>query len=125
MLLTAITSSSFNTTDGALSGTGLVEGTTAMHLRTTGSPDCGVYNGMRSGLASFAGYQPLVATVANWTVDTTNGTYTTTVPDTTAFSITAVPEPEPYALMLAGLLPTQRHRRKAVTLQTLKKSPIP
>ena len=101
--LAAITNSSFNTTDGALAGTGLVEGTTAMRLRTTGSPDYGVYNGVRSGLARFAGYQPRVANVANWTVDTTDGNYTTTVPDTSAFCITAVPEPESYALILAGL----------------------
>ena len=101
--LAAITNSSFNTTDGALAGTGLVEGATAMRLRTTGSPDYGVYSGVRSGLGSFAGYKPLDANVANWTVDTTDGNYTTAVPDTTAFSITAVPEPGSYALMLAGL----------------------
>ena len=101
--LAAISNSSFNTADGTLSGTGLVEGTTALRLRTTGSPDCGVYNGARSGLASFAGDKPRVANVANWTVDTTDGTVATTDPDTTAFSTTAVPEPESYVLMLAGL----------------------
>ena len=101
--LAAITNSSFNAADGALAGTGLVEGTTAMRLRTTGSPDYGVYSGARNGLASIAGYKPWVANVANWTVDTTDGTYTTTVPDTTAFTTTAVPEIESYVLMLAGL----------------------
>jgi hypothetical protein len=101
--LAAITNSSFNATDGALTGTGLVEGVTAMRLRTSGSPDYGVYSGVRSGLASFAAYKPLVANVANWTVDTTDGSYATTVPDTTAFSISAVPEPESYALLLTGL----------------------
>jgi hypothetical protein len=62
-----------------------------------------VYSGARSGLASFAAYKPLVANVANWTVDTTNGAYATTVPDVTAFTVTSVPEPETYALMLSGL----------------------
>ena len=41
--------------------------------------------------------------LGNWTVDTSNGSYATTVPNTTAFTITPVPEPETYALMLAGL----------------------
>jgi hypothetical protein len=103
--LTAITNGSF-TADGPLSGTGLVEADTAIRLNalaTTTTPDYGVYNGARSGLASFAAYKPLVANVANWTVDATNGTYTSTVPNVTAFTITAVPEPESYALMLAGL----------------------
>ena len=92
--------------DGPLTGTGLVEGSTAIRLNTnapTATPDFGDYNGLRSGLVSFAAYKPLVANVANWTVDTTNGAYATTVPDTTAFSISAVPEPESYALLLAGL----------------------
>ena len=89
--------------DDWTSGAAQVGAGTAMRLRTTCSPDDGVYSGVRSGLDSFAGYKPLVANVTNWTVDTTDGIYKTTVPDTTAFSITAVPEPESYALMLAGL----------------------
>lgn len=101
--LAAITNSSFSLADGTLTGTGLAAGTTALRLRTSGSPDYGVYNGARSGLASFAAYRPLVANSANWTVDTTDGNYATTVPNTTAFTVTAVPEPERYALMLAGL----------------------
>lgn len=103
--LAAITNGSF-AVDGPLTGTGLVEGVTAIRLNTQApgtTPDYGVYNGARSGLASFAAYKPLVANVANWTVDTINGSYATTVPNTTAFSVTAVPEPESYALMLAGL----------------------
>jgi len=44
-----------------------------------------------------------VNNAANWTVDTTDGSYATSVPNTTAFTITAVPEPESYALFLAGL----------------------
>ena len=101
--ISAITNSDFSVADGQLAGTGLSKGTTAMRLRTSGSPDYGAYNGVRNGLASFAAYKPLVANVANWTVDTTNGDYAATVPNTTAFSISAVPEPETYALMLAGV----------------------
>lgn len=101
--LAAITNGSF-TADGPLTGTGLVEGSTAIRLNTnapTATPDYGVYNGPRSGLSSMGAYKPLIANVANWTVDTTNGNYAATVPDTTA--LTAVPEPESYALMLAGV----------------------
>lgn len=101
--LAAITNGSF-AADGSLTGTGLVEGSTAIRLNalaTSATPDFAEYAGARSGLSSIAAYKPLVANVANWTVDTTNGIYTTTVPNTTA--ITAVPEPESYALMLAGL----------------------
>ncbi|EHR69815.1 PEP-CTERM putative exosortase interaction domain-containing protein [Burkholderiales bacterium JOSHI_001] len=95
-----------NATDGPLAGTGLVEGVNAIRLNsvaTSASPDFGQYNGARSGLLSLNEYKPLVADVANWTVDTANGNFTATVPDTTAFAITAVPEPQSYALMLAGL----------------------
>lgn len=103
--LAAITNGNF-ATDGLLTGTGLVEGSTAIRLNalaTSATPDYAEYTGVRSGLASIAAYKPLVADVANWTVDTTNGTYTSTVPNVTAFTVTAVPEPESYALMLSGL----------------------
>ena len=103
--LTAITNGSF-AADGSLTGTGLTEGTNAIRLNalaTTTTPDYAGYNGVRSGETSFDGYKAKVNNVANWTVDATNGTYTTTVPDTTAFSVTAVPEPKNYAMFLAGL----------------------
>jgi len=107
--LAAVTNGSF-TADGSLDGTGLVEGVSAIRLNannTSATPDYGVYNGVRSGLASFASYLPLLNNANNWTVDTTNGAYATTVPDTTAFSVTAstpaVPEPESFALALLSL----------------------
>ena len=99
--ITAISSA----TDGQLAGTGLVEGVNAIRLNSaapTASPDFGQYIGPRAGLLSLDAYKPLVANVANWTVDTTNGNYASVVPDTTSFTA-AVPEPETYALMLAGL----------------------
>lgn len=104
--LSAITNGSF-AADGSIANTGLTEGLNAIRLNKNApgaTPDFGQYNGPRSGEASFADYKALVGNVDNWTVDTTNGNYSATVPNTTAFSVTAVPEPETYALMLAGLL---------------------
>jgi len=104
--LAAITNGSF-TADGSLSNTGLSEGVNAIRLNanaTSTSPDYAEYNGVRSDLASFNDYKPLLSNPSNWIVDSTNGTYTTTVPNTTSFTVAAaVPEPETYAMMLAGL----------------------
>ncbi|MGQ9687013.1 MAG: PEP-CTERM sorting domain-containing protein, partial [Thiobacillaceae bacterium] len=100
--LAAIANAPFSASTGLITGTGLTTGThTAVVLST--SADFGQYTGPRSGLASFDGYKPLVGNTANWWMDTVNGSYASVVPDTTAFTITAVPEPETYALMLAGL----------------------
>lgn len=104
--LSAITNGNF-AADGSIAGTGLTEGLNAIRLNknaTSTTPDFGQYNGVRSGEASFAAYKAQVGNVSNWTVDTSNGAYANTVPNTTAFSVTAVPEPESYALMLTGLL---------------------
>lgn len=104
--LSAITNGNFST-DGSIANTGLTEGLNAIRLNLnnpTATPDFGQYNGVRSGLASIYDYIPLVGNVSNWTVDTTNGVYATTVPNTTAFTVAVVPEPQAYALMLSGLL---------------------
>jgi hypothetical protein len=104
--LSAITNGNF-ATDGSIAGTGLTEGLNAIRLNknaTSASPDFGQYNGPRSGESSMASYKALVGDVNNWTVDTSNGNYATTMPDMTAFAVTAVPEPQTYALMLSGLL---------------------
>jgi hypothetical protein len=103
--ITAVTNGTF-TADGPLTGTGLTEGVNAIRLNSLAigaSPDYAEYSGARAGLLDFAAYKPLVANLANWTVDTSNGGYANTVPNTTAFTVTAVPEPQTYALMLAGL----------------------
>ncbi|MEA5601280.1 choice-of-anchor I family protein [Nostoc sp. UHCC 0252] len=71
------------TTD--LTTAGLTIGTNAILLNS--SADYGVYNGARSGESSFANYKLSVNNVSNWTVDTVNGNYATTVPDTTNFAI--------------------------------------
>ena len=71
------------TTD--LTAAGLTIGTNSILLNS--SADYGVYNGARSGESSFANYKLPVNNVSNWTVDTVNGDYITTVPDTTNFAI--------------------------------------
>lgn len=99
--LAAVSSSTYGSAaGGSLNGTGLSIGAGAVQL-AFGS-DYAEYSGARAGRASFAGYKALVSNVAHWT-DSGDGVYATNVPDTTAFSISAVPEPESYALMLAGL----------------------
>jgi len=74
-----------------LTNAGLVNGTNALILTSAASgPDYGEYNGPRSGEAAFSAYRTLVNNLANWTVDASDGTYTTTVPNTTAFTIAAI-----------------------------------
>jgi hypothetical protein len=103
--LTAITNGNF-TAHGPLTGTGLTEGVDALRLNTNASsatPDYAEYVGPRSGLASLDAYKAQIYNLNNWTVDTTNGAYASTIPDTAAFTITPVPEPESYAMFLVGL----------------------
>ena len=71
------------TTD--LTAAGLTIGTNSILLNS--SADYGVYNGSRNGESSFATYKLPVNNVNNWIVDTVNGDYTTTVPNTTNFAI--------------------------------------
>jgi hypothetical protein len=94
-MLTAVSSEANNT---SLTTVGLTAGTNAIKL--TSSADFAGYTGVRTGLSSFAAYAPLVNNAANWAINV-NGDGTSVVPDTTVFA--AVPEPETYALMLAGL----------------------
>jgi hypothetical protein len=102
--LAAITTTAFTgaTTSGLLINTGLSIGNGAIALG--GGAEYEEYTGVRSGQASFAAYKPLVGDIANWTTNPDNGSYGSLVPDTTAFAVTAVPEPQTYALMLSGLL---------------------
>lgn len=99
--LAAISSSAFGSAaGGTLANTGLSVGAGAVQLKF--GSDFAEYSGARSGQASFSGYKALVSDVAQWT-DLGDGTFATSVPNTAAFSISAVPEPETHALMLAGL----------------------
>ena len=87
--------------EGGLINTGLVVGSTATQLAS--GTDFAQYTGARTGQLSFGDYKPLVVNVTtNW-VNGGNGTFETTVPNVTAFTVAAVPEPETYALLVAGL----------------------
>jgi PEP-CTERM motif len=80
-----------------MTAAGLVVGASAIRIAT--GADFGEYIGSRAGQASFAAYAPLVNDAALWsTMD--GGDFATLVPNTAVF---AVPEPQTYALMLAGL----------------------
>ena len=96
-MLTAVSTESSTT---SLTIMGLTAGTNAVKL--TASTDFAGYTGARMGEASFAAYAPMVNNAANWAMDV-GGNGTSVLPSTTNFSVTAVPEPETYALMLAGL----------------------
>ena len=101
--LAAVSSGTLTDTDGPLAGTGLAVGISAIVLST--SSDFAQYNGPRTGQSTFAGYLALVNNIANWQ-DLGNGTpgqFANLAPNTAAFSVTPVPEPESIALMLAGL----------------------
>ncbi len=97
---TMLTAVSTESNTNALTTVGLTAGVNAIKL--TSSTDFAGYTGTRAGEATFAAYAPLVNAPGNWTINV-GGNGTSVLPDTTAFSVTAVPEPETYALMLAGL----------------------
>jgi hypothetical protein len=100
--LAAISSGSFGTAaDGYLSNTGLAIGAGAIQLQA--SSDYAEYKGLRSGQTSFAGYKALLSNVANWN-DLGDGAYASKIPDATAFSVSAVPEPRHYLMLLVGLV---------------------
>lgn len=99
--LAAISNGIYETAaSGSLSGTGLSIGSGAVQLQN--STDYAEYTGPRSGYSSFAAYKAQVGDAANWSMGG-DGSFAATVPNTTSFSVTAVPEPETYALLLAGL----------------------
>lgn len=106
--LSAIANASFSASTGLLTNTGLTAGLNALALNTAAnagstSPDYGQYIGPRSGKANFGDYAAEIGNLANWTVGG-NGDYATTLPNTTAFTVTpAVPEPASVAMLLAGL----------------------
>ncbi|WP_132325291.1 MULTISPECIES: PEP-CTERM sorting domain-containing protein [Methylomonas] len=113
--LTAVTNGDF-AVDGSLASTGLTEGVNAIRLNkntTSATPDYAEYIGIRSGLTSFDAYKGLVANVNNWTVDTTNGAYAATIPNTASFSVAAVPVPGAVWLFSSALLGFLGVRRKA------------
>jgi hypothetical protein len=96
-MLTAVSSEASLT---SLTTVGLTAGTNAIKL--TSSTDYAGYTGARAGALDFAAYKSVVNTPANWAINV-GGDGSAVVPNTAAFSVTAVPEPQTYALMLAGL----------------------
>ncbi|WP_392477995.1 SdiA-regulated domain-containing protein [Nostoc sp. C110] len=86
-ILTAVSSGDVVTPGDPIANAGLTVGVNAIVLRT--SADYGEYSGSRTGQSSFANYKSSVFNVNNWTVDQTDGTYTTTAPNTTNFAIAA------------------------------------
>lgn len=100
--LSAISTGAFSATEGSLAGTGLAIGVNAIQLKN--ASDFAEYNGVRSDFLTFEEYKPEVADYANNWTDLGDGSFATKVPNITAFTIAAsVPEPEAYAMMLAGL----------------------
>jgi len=91
--LAAISNVGYSTSDGVLTGTGLVAGQTAVSF--TGGLDIVGYNGPRSGFASFADYLAAIGNTANWATQNGSGDQSTdgTGPDapfpTTAFTVAA------------------------------------
>lgn len=115
--LSAITNGTF-AADGSLTNTGLTAGVNAIELTSkagaSSEPDYAEYNGVRDGLSNFADYKAQVANINNWNVDTVNNsTSAALIPNTTAFSVSAVPEADSAAMLLAGLGLLALVRRKA------------
>jgi hypothetical protein len=99
--LAAISSGIFGTTaSGSLTNTGLAVGAGAMQLPA--SSDYAEYVGARGNQVGFAAYKPQVNDVSNWNVQG-DISAAALVPNTTAFTVTPVPEPGIYAMLLAGL----------------------
>ena len=97
--LAAISNGGFGS-NGTLANTGLTVGTNAVQLAA--GTDFAQYTGARSGLNEFSAYLPLVTSNGNW-FNGGDGIFTTTAPDTTAFTVQPIPEPSELAFMLAGL----------------------
>lgn len=91
---------STETDAGRLTAAGLTLGVNA--LQVTNSADYAEYTGPRSGATAFAAYGAMVNDAANWNV-IVGGDQSALVPDTTAFTVTPVPEPGTYGMLLAGL----------------------
>jgi hypothetical protein len=99
--LAAISSGTFGiAADGVLTNTGLAIGAGAVQLQN--GSDYAEYSGTRAGATNFAAYKATVSDVSKWT-DLGDGSYAANTPNLTAFTISPVPEPESYAMLLAGL----------------------
>ena len=96
----------------SLTNAGLVAGTNALVL--TNSTDYAQYTGDRSTQANFADYRALVNNAANWHI-LVGGTQELQVPNTTNFTVSAVPVPAAVWLFgsaLAGFGVINRRKRQ-------------
>lgn len=96
--LTAVTTE-FDSSPANVTNAGLSFGVNALAL--SNDADFGEYVGARSGETSLDAYRALVFNNANWNM-AGSGEFTGRALDATAFTA-VVPEPEQYALLLAGL----------------------
>ena len=71
-------------------------------IAISASTDFGEYTGARTGLTDFAAYALLVNDPSRWAMHVT-GDFAATAPNVAGFTLAPVPEPETYALLLAGL----------------------
>lgn len=97
--LTAITTEN-DVAPANLTNAGLAIGVNATAL--VPDADFGEYTGPRAGKMAFAEYKPLVFNADNWN-DVADGEFTGTPLNDAAFAASPAPEPESYALFLAGL----------------------
>jgi hypothetical protein len=102
------TFSTFTGTNGLLAGTGLAAGVNAVALGSAVIPELAEYTANRAGELSFSAYQAKLVNVANWTLQDEsigpgNNPFEFTTANTTAFTITPIPEPTETALMLSAL----------------------
>lgn len=103
--------SSENFAGSSLAGSGLTVGVNAVAVGT--GADFAQYTGARSGQAAFTDYAAMLNDARLWRSQAT-GEFAATIPDMTNFSVAAVPEPQTYALLAAGLgLIGWRLRRRA------------
>ncbi|WP_018411847.1 hypothetical protein [Methyloversatilis thermotolerans] len=98
--LAGVSSESAANAAAALAAAGLGAGAQALALPS--GTDYAFYSGPRSGLPSMTDYLGLLGDKTNWTVYT-DGNHADAVPDTSAFSVSAVPEVDRSSLLLAGL----------------------
>jgi hypothetical protein len=101
--LTAISTGGFSAAEGQLANTDLSVGVNAVQLKA--GSDYAEYIGDRSAQPSFDDYRPLVSNVTLWD-DKGDGSFAALAPNTTAFTVAAVPVPAAawlFSSALAGL----------------------